>query len=771
MEVGRWLILMELLGVAALPLSAALFAPLRDRGYAFSKLLGLFLVTWILWWAGNFLPVGNNLVVMWMLVALGAAVGWLWRGRQTVNWAKSTIALLVIEEGLFVAAFLVWSLVRSFHPDIAGTEKPMDLMFLQTSSRSVHFPPQDLWLAGNDVNYYYFGYLLMAVAGHLAGTSPLLTFNLSLALLFALALSGTYSLGLNLIGRRRWAFLAPLFVVLLGNAHSFFVQVLNGKFPWNQPAWYWESSRVVGLTKTRVATTINEFPMFSFVLGDLHPHLLALPLVLLALTAALALAAGGSQARSGSFVAQPLRIATAGIIIGSLFATNSWDFPTYLVIGLAAVWLRWMGRREKARESAIDEVPSRESYAPAVLSSVLLVAVAFLAFLPFYLDYRSPTHGIGRVTSATPPGQFLEVFAFFGFCALSLLVLVAWEGGVLRALARTLRPSAIEAGSVNLSSLDWHDAVLYVAIIVALCAVVFFHLWVMVVAAALGAVALWLLGRLTSPPADRFSLLLTSVSALLICATELVYLRDSFDGTVFYRMNTVFKFYFQVWILLGLVAAYATCRITSSLWRSHRGYALVWTAVLAAGIIIGGSYSILGPLSYYGSPEGGRVVPHVHPLNGMESLASSDPQDYRAIRWMETHIHGNPRVLEATGSDYSTYARVSTFTGLPTLLGWEGHEQQWRGNLPIMQERRAAVDEIYSTSSIGQASDLLAGNHVSLVYVGPCERETYGRGVAGAAICPQAHAAAEKDALAKFARFMRVIYHEDGVVIYRRRSP
>src|SRR5437763_3153215 len=215
-----WLVAAELLGLAALPLTMAFFPRLADRGYALSKTLGILVITWLNWLLGISLGAANIVVVLWVLAAGMTGLG-LWALHRTVDDVRLVVRRIwpsmVVEEGLFLVAFSVWAVVRAYHPDIYGTEKPMDLMYLTTSMEHRHFAPPDLWLSGTTVNYYYLGYLAMATVANMAFAAAPVAFNLALALVFALTLGGAYSLGLTLTRSRGWALLAPVYVGLAGN--------------------------------------------------------------------------------------------------------------------------------------------------------------------------------------------------------------------------------------------------------------------------------------------------------------------------------------------------------------------------------------------------------------------------------------------------------------------------------------------------------------------------------------------------------------------------
>jgi uncharacterized membrane protein len=236
---------------------------------------------------------------------------------------------------------------------------------------------------------------------------------------------------------------------------------------------------------------------------------------------------------------------------------------------------------------------------------------------------------------------------------------------------------------------------------------------------------------------------------LLVCAlglllgTELLFLRDTFGS----RMNTVFKFHYHVWLLLGLLSpllvayllrgplvettaqaavdrrrrgAPAVVRGPSPLTTAFGGLAVA----LAAVLVVGG---MLYPLGATIAKTNGFHGPAT--LNGAAWLEQARPGDAQAIRWLADHVPGRPVIAEAVGDDYSEFGRVSTFAGLPTLVGWIGHELQWRGNLGEYQNRQQAAEAIYRGGDLTALLPLLQAQRVNYVYVGRLEAEKYGPGV------------------------------------------
>jgi uncharacterized membrane protein len=321
-----WWLVSALLAVLALPLVWRLFTRLPDRGVGFARVLGI-LVSGYGLWLGASIGVWRNGTGGSVAAVLVLAAFSLWAAKshwhQIGEWIRANWRLLCAGEGLFLLAFVVWALVRASNPDIVGTEKPMELAFLNSILRSTAFPPADPWLSGYAISYYYFGYVLLAHLAQLTGAPGSIAFNLGNATWFALSIAACYSLLVNLLsvrdGRLRLApaLLGPVFVVIAGNLEGFLEVLHSLRLGWraladgsmtsrfwtwldildlSQPPvgaislmpsrylWWWRASRVVHdatLVGDKVEV-IDEFPFFSFLLADNHPHLLALPFVLMA---------------------------------------------------------------------------------------------------------------------------------------------------------------------------------------------------------------------------------------------------------------------------------------------------------------------------------------------------------------------------------------------------------------------------------------------------------------------------------------------------------
>ncbi|MFQ5595254.1 MAG: DUF2298 domain-containing protein, partial [Anaerolineae bacterium] len=355
-----WYVILEILGLITLPIAFRLFRWLPDRGYALAKPLGLLLTGYGLWVLVSFRFLRNTrigILFVMLLVAAGAAYLVAQHQAEFRAFLRHNRRVIVAAELLFLAGFAAWTVYRAYNPQLDHTEKPMELAFLNAILRSETFPPHDPWLAGYTISYYYFGYLIAAMLTKLSGVAPAVAFNLMIALLFALTMTGAYSLTYNLIeGLRRsggaeergsrgaeeleqnlhpstpasqhpvslrsllFSILGPLFVAIVGNLEGFLDALHSrglgsaGFWQWldildiNTPAipgawipertwWWWRASRVItqrNLLGNHVEI-IDEFPFFSFLLGDMHPHVLALPFAFLAIAVALNILFGAGR--------------------------------------------------------------------------------------------------------------------------------------------------------------------------------------------------------------------------------------------------------------------------------------------------------------------------------------------------------------------------------------------------------------------------------------------------------------------------------------------
>lgn len=749
-----WLVTVEALGLATWPLLARLFPAFPDRGYGLAKAAGLLLVGFLNWWCGSIASLGNYPALMWLFLLLVLACGiWLQRAHLDPRTAlpRDVLVSALICEALFLLAFAGWTLVRLQNPNIYQTEQPMDFMLLQVSGMTHSFPPPDAWLSGHTVNYYYLGYALFAGLGRMATVDSRYGYSLSNITVFALGCAGAYSIALAMLRSRVWALGGPLALMLVGDYDGFaqtLKQIQNGTFTGRSMDLICSTRIIGGCNDYR---TITEFPAFSLIWNDLHPHVMAIPFALLAIAVAASALLDEHPDRRRASVA--LRYGGAALIVGALYPINSWDFPTYLVLILGCLLLA------EARRGPLDWVR-----AGAIAG---IVPLSLLLFAPYYLTVHFTGQGIGFQATPTDSAEF---FVVIGVVLVPAMVLALW-----RACLRVLVPDPDDQPD---RTVEWAQdlptgwgyflvgaAILLLAVLPARTDVA-----LILIASCAGFGLLEGLRR--EPPAMLFALALTALVSLLLLFGDYVYLRDIFDGGPNYRMNTVFKLYYQSWLLLSFAASYAIYALWQSLRRAWLLPRILFGVLTLALVLPALAYLPLG-IPSQSAPLAGSGT-----LDGLQYLSSADPDEYAALIWIRDNTPADAVIAEAAGTDAPTsycgeywvcgplqsYDKVSALTGRPTIVGWPGsHESLWRSAntnpaaASMLQSRERAVHVLFTTTDSNAALSLLRGYSVSYIYVGPVETATYVEGL---------HLPAS--VLTKFADMagFQIAYHNASVTIY-----
>jgi YYY domain-containing protein len=797
-ELLLWYVWVQAFALGGAWLARAWLRRLPDRGYGIGKAAGVLFGAFFYWaivalgWAPN----GAG-AAAFGLAALWAAA---FAANRAVRDTRATPrAAIVLAEAVFLVFFLGWSYVRSYTPEIieSGGEKFMESMMINAILRAPTFPPNDPWLTGLPISYYYFGYLMFAQLSKLSGVAASIAFNLGGATIPALAATGAASLGFNLwmihrpsrsLAAAAVGVVAALTLTTAGNLGGLMgalrctnslptaafawldvrdiaqrTEACDGIAPSGWFPWWWDWSRVV---KDYSVTgdeqeIITEAPIFSFTLGDNHPHTLALPFLMLAFGAALShlLYRGHAEERRELAVGGALLDAVA---LGAIGFLNTIDLPMATLVYLAA---RLLGYRARGESLAL----------PAV-AGVATLAAAYAVYLPFHVTLQTQAQGImPNLFNGTRLTHFLLMFtplfvSAAGFVALALrgtgmptrallrrsaellalLLIGALTAAVLFALlnreARALLDEFRSTGAALGATGDQIRARLLERIT---------SPWTALLTACVGAVAVaTALARragdeasTTVAAADRFALLLVAVGAALVFAIEFVFVRDLF-GT---RLNSVFKFWYQTWSLWSIAAAYGLARLLAARALPAKAAGVVGAATLACGLLWA---PMAIPAKWNFSKMFGRELPT---LDGAAWLRAAHPSDAQVIDWINANVQGAPVLLEAYhNGSYDYRGRIATFTGLPTPLGWVFHEYQWRGSMQVQDVRKADVDALYSTTDWNEARTLLKRYRIEYVMVGASEREIRGDAPAYT-----------EEALAKFAELCSVAFAAADATLYR----
>lgn len=664
-NIAQWWLVFFFLGITFLPMTILLLADFFDQGYIFAKILGLLLLSFFIWLAASFKLLTFSFLNLFLLMILAFLINLylLWQ-KNLFPKIRKNLPVYLAEESLFLLGLIFWTLVRGFEPSIHGLEKFMDFGFVNSILQSQYFPPKDIWLTPFSINYYYFGHLTAAVLTKMSGLDSMITYNLMIAVLFALTLTASFSLGTNLyylfsrqskqstshpkIYAVLCGLLASFLVALGGNLHTIYL-FFQSYTPAENPLPFWQLPLAVNFLSywypnaTRfIPFTIHEFPIYSFVVADLHGHVSNIPFVLLIIALLIKIY---HQTKLLFFDFGLLSLLTAASLM-----TNVLDGPIYLLVIFLVFTIRF-------------------SLSIAFKNLTLIILGAIFFSLPFWLSFTPFGSGIGIL------------------CAPDFLTKIGKVG-----------PFLFEANHC-LTSPFWMLAIL----------------WGFFFFAALGFLLFIVRKNHSLPPIDNLVLILAASAILLILIPELVYVKDIYPAH--YRANTVFKFGYQAFIILGLISGYILTRLLSLPVKTllYRLYALP----LAFFFFLVSIYPYFAVNSYYGN------LTKYQGLDGLSYLLPLYPADYQAILWLRKNIQGQPVILEAQGDSYTDFARVSANTGLPTVVGWPVHEWLWRGSYDEAGKRSTEVTTLYTSSDLNLTKQLLEKYRVEYVFVGALERQKY----------------------------------------------
>ena len=775
LPVLAWLGALELIALVTLPLTLVVFRPLTDRGYLLGKALGILLVglmVWLLaslqWMAFSRASIALAIALM-ALISLGILV---FRRKEIIDFVRRRWSALLVAELIFIAAFLVFVLVRMANPDLwhpyRGGEKPMDFAYLNAVLRSTIMPPYDPWFGGGYLNYYYWGQFLTAMLIRMTGIVPTTAFNLAVPTFFALTVGGVYSIVYNLVrsaGRKlddsigilgtapRWSpvlvgLVGVAFVTILGNLDGA-IQVGHGvkNVIAGQPFGefdFWRSSRM--MPPDPPGHEITEFPFFTFLFADLHAHMMAIPFTVLVVGLSLAVVLAANRTKSTSRLvgkaayirsklmdAGLLRLAILGIAVGSLAPLNTWDLPTYIIVAAAAILFA-----EFITHGGLGLIVLLR----AGVKAAFMAAVGFAAFLPYHLAGETFYNSVQSTTNTTTLWQFLAISGLFVFIIGTFAVDELADGARRQGGALWRRfgrlQAVLDGDGIEPVSIPWLIVLIIGALLLGLALTAAFtgvvgstvpFVIVLVMMLAVVGVSVLLKGR---PDAAQlgFTLMLALVSLSLVIGLDFLRVEGDID-----RLNSIFKFYLQVWVMLGIASAYLLWRLfrtQRSFLRHIASVRQVWLAVLVVLVLSSAIYPVLGTRDRLRDRFAGYVTPLT--LNGVAFMEGTGYRehsgevidlatDYEGIRWLQMNVEGSPIVLEAVTPSYRWGGRVAMYTGLPSVIGWQWHQEQQRWGYAYEVGRRISdVERIYSTHDSEVALELMRKYGVEYVYLGHLER-------------------------------------------------
>ncbi len=768
-----WWLTIFVIGAIFLPVTTVIFRRFIDRGYIFTKVIGILFASYLMWLMGSL-----HLLPFTKLTLIVILLGFSTLSMYLVAKTKSKDnpmpwRLFIFEEILFFTTLAFWSYVRATEPSIRSLEKFMDFGFVNSILRSTYFPPLDMWLTkspdyapGYFINYYYFGHYIAAFLTKLSGLDSAVTYNLMIATLFAFTFTLPFSIGANLyylfmsfraqprnlsrmqnsnsnelrdpsthpsdlVGMTKIVIvglLAAFLVSLGGNLHALYV--FTSGYPNETPTPPWKLE--LGIHPERywypnatrfIPFTIHEFPIYSFVVADLHGHVSDIPLVFLSMALLMTIIINNTKPKESqekdlsvstfqnklsefeNHTSVPLpTIIFLGILLATMYMTNAWDGLIYMVLSFCVFLYLNLKRVSENNNSVFSALYKTFS------ASLFLVFFFLVANLPFSLNFKPFVSGVGVLCAPkflegkalgpllfeagkcqkSPLYMLAILWGFFYFNVIGYLIFVIIPNIRNRLTSGNKTGQKYRSSDSENFSLRSKNKLLN-----------FFSNWSLA------------LGNLN--PIDIFVLLMILISTLLLIFPEFFYIKDIYPAH--YRANTMFKLGYQAFMLLGIASAYIFMRIKQLPVRNFKIF--VFNIFFFVLFFIVAIYPTFAINSYYGNLQIYRG------LYGLSWMLEQYPDDYKGILWLRKNINGQPVIAEANGDSYTDYDRVSANTGLPTIIGWPVHEWLWRGSYDEAGKRIPEVAAIYESEDLEKTKSILKKYNVEYIFVGKLEREKY----------------------------------------------
>ena len=686
-----WWLLALFMGMVAMPLTGRLFEGFEDKGWLFSKVLAIAVTGFLTWFLVALESLSFTAAVcigVSVACAVVCAVIFHIQLKKDIEcYPTGKIRLIIREELLFFGIFLMWTYLAGFRPQAYGTEKFMDYGFMEAMMRSTTLPARDLWYSEGTINYYYGGQYFAVFLTKLTGSRVEVTYNLMRTFVAAFAFVFPFSIVRQMMkdrlygrmeGRKKYlpsvaGVTAGVAVSIAGNVHYIvyrcvipMIQKLKGVEE-TESYWFPDATRYIGYNPVNESDkTIHEFPCYSFVLGDLHAHVVNVMFVIFLVGLLYAwmkmIRKRGPEPEKQDprdfWLRQLLmpHIILAAVLLGMFQWTNYWDFVIYFVVTggvlLFVNIIRFEGKTVRI-------------LAVTAVQAVEIIAVSYLVILPFTLKFDTMVQGVALAQHHSLWYQLVILWGLPVILTVLLIISILMEK--LKGMKKKSLYRLMEAVSIP----------------------------------------------------DLFAIIMGLCAIGLIVIPELVYVRDIYEnGNA--RANTMFKLTYQAYILFGMTMGYGIYRLIAvskqKIFRILSGAGLVvliWTVGYFGNAVHSWFGEVWDPSQYQG-------------LDATTFLESDFPQDAAAIRWLKENIEGAPVVLEANGDSYTGYERVSASTGLPTVLGWYVHEWLWRNDVPDLNEKSADIETIYTSADEETVKELIRRYDISYIFVGGQEQEKYG---------------------------------------------
>lgn len=674
-----WYFLTFILGLLFFPLTRKLFSNFIDKGYAFSKTIAILIISYIVFTLGSIkIPAFDTTFIAVITTIIFTSSLFLLKQNSDDSNHRSK-KFIVVEELLFLLSFLALTYIRGQNPDIHGLEKFMDFGIINSILRSNVFPPLDIWLSadsinpsGYEINYYYFGHLWSALLIKISGIKASIGYNLSLATIFAMSMTSVFSICVNLI-------------------YTFKIKVL----------------------KTKI---IKLFPLSIYgLLGSLIVNL------------------GGNL--------HTIYLFTSGY-------PNDNPVPFWQILSTFTPEKYWYPNATRFIPFTIHEFPSYSFTVADLHGHVLAIPFVLLTIAVFFLIFQ-------KIKKSDSVKKNLHYFISTGFLIAILYMTNAFDGPIY----------FIVAGAVILASFGLTKKFVLAIITILASSLAFSYPFISKFSTFVTGIGIncppaflskiksfgpflfeagncqpspvWMLfilwgffitsfiififiklkdakntGLISKNKIDDYVLLLMLISTIFVLIPEFFYVKDIYPAH--FRANTMFKLGYQVFIMTGIASTFVFFRL--SLLKEGKTFFKPIFIFLLFFVLI---YPFFSFSSYY-HPITKKVE-----LDGAVWLKKDYPEDLEIITYLNENVRNQPVILEAQGDSYTDYARISSYTGLPTVAGWWVHEWLWRGSSDVVGRRIPDIEKIYESDDLKSTINLIDKYNIKYIVVSGLEKSKY----------------------------------------------
>ena len=715
----QWHIYMMLMLGISMPMSRMLFKNC-DSLLPFGKILGIIIPGFIMWIIGILLDVPfsrtNALLVIVLYAVINSIIAY--KQKMTLeDWRSGLTACFKFEVAFFFV-FLFWVYLIGFNPAAYGTEKFMDYAFMQKMVTTTKLPPDDVWFAGKIINYYYGGqYYAAFVAKTMIGgiSKTEYSYNMMRALIPALMFAGVYGIADEMIKSRAkkknvnfsktknrvriqfFAVLSAVIAVFAGNGHYIIYGMLRPfinntvasvSYTWHQDInvdsssyWFPDATRYIGYNPdVPNDKTIHEFPCYSFVLGDLHAHMINIIVVITIIALLYSFVKNRKLTEEKSKLYKCFgcpQIYMLGLLWGLCNFTNYWDYIIYIVVIAITVLFTNIMADSKMRTALKN----------STIHLAIVIIIGMLAALPFTMNFESVFKGVGVAQNHSKLYQLAVLWGIPVMASIAFLVMF------FAALIKRSKKDGLK-NSISATS-----------------------------------------------TADMLVFILSCCAIGLVVMPELVYVKDIYEGTNA-RANTMFKLTYQAFIMFTICSGYILYLLTEKRVKTiaqvvkktsneHSLQNISWKRVLGYTLMVLNLMTVL--YFFKASSSWFRNWMIASERTGIYALSYLDTDDFAAekdaLLWLKDKVENDNEtaaVAEAPGDSYTAYERVSVITGLSTPAGWTVHEWLWRDSYDGISNRQSDVDLVYDEDE-DTAKEMIKKYNIKYIFFGLREEEKYGK--------------------------------------------